>query len=189
MHGYNDYMLLLRPDEHISFQIGNFKAFAANIIGDYPSMHSAAHISIKQYPRQKQYVIKPAMESLERNLNIMRAIRLQINNFRFFATKDARYTIYAVIEPTYKSDEWFSTLCKHMHINKKQLVPHITVVRTIDENSFLRLWPHFRYKVFRDSFLVTHFTILERETLNTRAKWQIYRDIKFRPLEEDSIAI
>lgn len=186
MHGYTDYMLLLRPDEHISYQISNYKTLAAGIIGDFPSMRSAAHISVIHYTRKKPYIMRPAIDDLERKLSTMKAVRLQLNNFRFFVHKNDTYTIYAVIEPTYKTDGWFSILAKHMHINKNQFIPHITIARSINENSFLRLWPHFKYLVFRETCLINSLTVLERETLNSRAKWDIYRDIKFHALPQDN---
>ncbi|OKS85852.1 hypothetical protein RG47T_1298 [Mucilaginibacter polytrichastri] len=172
-------MLLLRPDDRICAEISSYKKFAAGLIGDYPSMGSTAHISVSKYTRKKPYIMRPAIETLQPKLKGMPAVTLQINNFKFFVHKNNTYTIYAAIEATYQSDNWFAALGKQLHISKSQLTPHITIARSINENCFYKLWPHFKYITFRQRFMINSLTVLERETLNSQSKWSIFHEFMF----------
>jgi 2'-5' RNA ligase len=179
MTEYADYMLLLRPDERICAEIAGYKKFAAGLIGDYPSMASTAHISISKYTRKKYYVMRPAIESLQPKLKGMSSIMLQVNNFKFFVHKNNTYTIYAAIEATYQSDNWFAALGKQLHISKSQFTPHITIARSINENCFYKLWPHFKYITLKHQFTINSLTVLEKETLNSHSKWSILHEFMF----------
>ncbi len=179
MTGYSDYMLLLRPDERICAEISSYKKLAAGLIGIYPSMGSTAHISVAKYTRTKPFIMRPALEGLQPRLKSMPAVTLQVNNFKFFVHKNNTYTIYAVIEATYQSDNWFAALGKLLRISKSQFMPHITIARGINENSFYKLWPHFKYLTFRQRFMLNSLTVLERETLNSQSKWSILHEFMF----------
>lgn len=187
MTSYMDYMLLLRPDDRVCAEISGYKKFAAGLVGNYPSMGSTAHISIAQYTRKKPYIMRPALDGLQPKLKVIPAVSLQINNFKFFVHKNNTYTIYAAIEATYQSDNWFTTLGRHLRISKSQITPHITIARTINENSFYKLWPHFKYITFRQRFMVNSLTVLERETLNSQSKWAIYHDYLFEQKTADML--
>jgi 2'-5' RNA ligase len=187
MTGYSDYMLLLRPDERICAEISSYKKLAAGLIGNYPSMGSTAHISIARYTRTKPYMMRPAIERLQPKLKNMQAVTLQINSFKFFVHKNNTYTIYAVIEATYQSDNWFAALGKQLRISKSQMTPHITIARSINENSFYKLWPHFKYIIFRQRFMVNSLTVLERETLNNQSKWAIFHEFMFEHKTADAL--
>lgn len=187
MSGYCDYMLLLRPDEPVNARIAYYKAFAEGLIGNYPSARSTAHISIAQYIRRKPFVMRPAIDDLHPRLRTMKAVTLQINNFNFFVHKNDTFTIYAAIEPTYRGDNWFNTLAQHLHVNRKSFIPHLTIARAINENAFYKLWPQFKYMVFRQPFVIDNLTVLERETLNSYSKWSIYHEFKFESEAESDL--
>ena len=184
MTGYKDYFVLLRPDELVSIEINNCKGYARTIIGDYKSLHAAPHISVIKYLRQKPFIIEQSIDILCIQLRRLPAVTLQVNHFNYFIHKNDTYTIYAALQPTNQSDKWFTDLRKQLNIAKGQLFPHITVARTIDENSFLKLWPHFRYRQCRLNFHVNYITILERESHNTQARWKIYREISLMAKNE-----
>lgn len=188
MSGYMDYMLLLRPDEEICREIKGYKNFASELVGDYPSMHSTPHISVMKYTRRKPYIMRQAIDGLNISLKAMPAVQLKINGFKFFIHKNDTYTIYAAIEPTFQSDRWFALLSKHLRLPKGSFIPHITIARTINENAFFKLWPNFKYINFQRRFLVNCLTVLERETLNSRAKWAIYQEMLFKVINEDQPA-
>ncbi len=188
MRGYTDYMFLLRPDEHVCQEIKSYKNFAAGLVGDYPSMYSTAHVSVMRYDRRKSYIMQQAIDTLQIKLRKLPTIELQINNFKFFIHKNDTYTIYAAIEPTMQSDQWFTAFSKQLNLAKGSFIPHITIARTINENAFFKLWPQFKYMTFKRQFVVNSLTILDRETLNSRAKWAIYREIKFQPKPENQPA-
>ena len=188
MTGYTDYMFLLRPDGEICNEIKNYKKFAAGLVGDYPSMHSTAHISVAKYIRGKPYIMQQAIDSLHNKLSTMPVVQLQLNGFKFFIHKNDTYTIYAAIEPTFQSERWFASLSKQMSLAKGTFVPHITVARTINENAFFKLWPHFKYFNFKQHCTLSCLTVLQRETLNSNAKWAIYKEFKFKPVSAEQLA-
>ena len=148
-------------------------------MGDYPSMNSTAHISVTRYDRRKSYIMQQAIDGLQIKLIRMPVITLTTADFRCFKHKNDTYTIYVAIEPTMQSDQWFASLSKILNLPKGALTPHITIARTINENAFFKLWPQFKYMKFKQQFKVNALTVLERETLNSKAKWAIGREIKF----------
>jgi 2'-5' RNA ligase len=179
MSAYKDYLFLLRPTELVARQIKFFKEKALEMIGPYPSFKSSAHISLIEYPRQKPFMMQPAIDTMAQKIEGFPSIQIQINGFNFFEHSEDKLTIFAAIQPTYQSDKWFDNLYKQSLLKKKS-TPHITIARNIPVDSFYKLWPYFRYSNYKERFDITALTILERETLDPFKKWQIHREIPFR---------
>ncbi|QQL50943.1 2'-5' RNA ligase family protein [Mucilaginibacter ginkgonis] len=187
MTGCRDYNVLLRPDELLCFEISNLKGFAYSLIGEYKSRQSTAHISVMIYQRQKPYIMEQAIDNLNIRLRQMPAVKLQLNNFNFFIHKNDTFDIYAAIEPSAVSDKWFAELRKQFRISKSQLLPHISIARAISVDQFYRLWPRFRYMKCRITFHINCISILERDSLDKRLKWNIYREVFLKTKDEQML--
>lgn len=178
MKGYVDYLIILSPSEDVCERIKQYKQRAGDIIGHYDSMHSKAHISIKPMPRRKPYMAEPELAALKVNVKQLPPVTLVIEGFDFFNHGEEYRTVYAKIQSSVFTTQWFKALKKSLNI-KDYLVPHITVARNIHKDDFDKLWLHFRKIKWVQDFEVNKLTILQREALNTFAHWEILMEIPF----------
>jgi len=177
MSDYKDYMILLSPPEEINFQVKKFKQASKRLIGEFESMNSKAHISLKNMRRQKEHWIAPLFEQLEKELSLIEPMTLQINGFATFLPTDFT-TIYAAIKSTLEMEDWFKRIRKSL--NEKKAVPHITITRQVPNAIAKKLWPKFKDRLWNDEFEIDRLTILQRETFGSDKKWKPFKEIRFR---------
>jgi len=177
MSDYKDYMILLSPPEEINVQVKKFKQASERLIGQFESMHSKAHISLKNMRRQKEHWIAPLFEQLEKELSLIEPMTLQINGFATFLPTDFT-TIYAAIKSTPEMEDWFKRIRKSL--NEKKAVPHITIARQVPNALAKKLWPKFKDRPWDDEFEIDRLTILQRETFGSDKKWKPFKEIRFR---------
>jgi 2'-5' RNA ligase len=177
MSDYKDYMILLSPPEEINTQVKKFKQASKRLIGEFESMHSKAHISLKNMRRQKEHWIVPIFEQLEKELSLIEPMTLQINGFSTFLPTDFT-TIYAAIKSTPEMEDWFKRIRKSL--NEKKTVPHITIARQIPNALARKLWPKFKERQWDDEFEIDKLTILQRETFGSDKHWKPFKEIRFR---------
>jgi 2'-5' RNA ligase len=178
MKSYADYLIILSPPEDVCEQIDKHTQHAADIIGHYDSLHLKSHISIKPMPRRKPYMTEPELAWLKANVKQLPPVTLVIDGFDSFNHGEEYRTIYAKIQSSAFTTQWFKSLKKALNI-KDYLVPHITVARNIHKDDFDKLWPYFRKIKWIQDFKVNKLTILQREALNTFAKWETLMEIPF----------
>jgi len=178
MKNYADFMMVLSPNDNIKAQVQEHKQYAAKIIGNYESMHSIAHISIKNLSRQKAFVTEPVILASAKTLRTLPPITLTIDGFDYFNHGEDYKTIYAKLRTNHITTLWFKTLKKHLGI-KEFMVPHITIARNIPVWAFDHLWPHFKSINWIENFTVNELTVLQRETFATFAKWDLFATLPF----------
>lgn len=178
MKGYTDFLMLLSPSAGVKAVVHNHKFYAAGIIGNYESMHSIAHISIKMLPRQKTFLTEPGILGFRKMLCLIPPVTLTIDGFDYFSHGEDFKTIYARILSSPETSQWFKMLKKHLHI-KEFMVPHITIARNIPVADFDKLWPHYKAIKWNETFTVNSLTVLQRETFATLAKWEPFTELKF----------
>jgi 2'-5' RNA ligase len=177
MKDYTDYMILLSPPASISNQDKKFKQSSARLIGDFESMHSKAHISMKRLIRQKPFWTEPLFDKLEKELSLLEPAALQINGFATFLPTDFT-TIYAAIKSTPAMEDWFKRLRKCL--DEKKSVPHITIARQVPNELAKPLWKQFKDRQWEEEFGVKQLTILQRETFGYDKTWTLFREMRFR---------
>lgn len=178
MKQYQDYLLLLSPNDRVKALVKEHKQYAAEIIGKYESMHPIAHISIKKMARQKAFMTEPALLSLDKTLRAMPPITLTLDGFDYFNHGEDYKTIYAKLRSNHLTTLWFKTLKKHLNM-KEFMVPHITIARNIPVTQFNQLWPHFKAINWVENFTVTELTVLQRETFATFKTWEDLTKLPF----------
>jgi len=178
MKNYADFMILLSPSNEMKTKVREHKLYAAEIIGNYESMHSIAHISIKKMHRQKSFLTEPAIRSLTPKLAAIPPITLTIDGFDYFNHGEDFKTIYARVRSCPEIAAWFKTLKKHLNI-KEFMVPHITIARNIPVSDFTQLWPHFKAIKWVESFTVNELIVLQKETFAPFAKWEKFTSLPF----------
>jgi 2'-5' RNA ligase len=177
MKDYTDYMILLSPPANISDNIKKFKQSSARLIGDFESMHSKAHISMKRLTRQKPFWTEPLIDKLEKELSLLEPAVLQLNGFATFLPTDFT-TIYAAIKSTPAMEDWFKRLRKCL--DEKKSVPHITIARQVPNELAKPLWKKFKDRQWNEEFEIKQLTILQRETFGHDKTWKPFRQIRFR---------
>ena len=178
MRGYYDYFLLLSPSEHIDEVVQQHKQYAAKIIGHYPSEHSKAHISLDQMIRQKSFISVPVLDLLKKGMRSLPPIELTVDGFDYFNSGDDYKTIFAKLRNDHNTTSWFKQIKKFMP-HKRFSVPHITICRNIPTSDFELLWPYFKGIEWVENFKVEELTILQRETLDSFAKWESHMILPF----------
>jgi 2'-5' RNA ligase len=179
MTSYQDYLMIISPPEHIKKQVSKYKRASANVIGNFKGMHSIAHITITHQERCKAFLAQPAIQQMEKRLNSMHPVDLQIKGFNFFKHGTSGVTIYAVVEPAILNHNWFKLLKTQMGIKVKNFVPHITIVKNIPVTSFNKLWPYFEKSPYTEMFKANSLTILGRDTFAEYIEWKVYKELHF----------
>lgn len=186
MKNYADFFILLSPSAQVKALVRDHKLYAAEIIGNYESKHSIAHISIKKMHRQKSFLTTPLILGLNTKLATIPPVTLTIDGFDYFNHGEDFKTIYAKIRSTPEITQWFKILKKHLNM-KEFLVPHITITRNIPVSDFNLLWPHFKSIKWSESFTVNELLVLEKETFSPFAKWEEFTRLPFTGKHVDVI--
>jgi hypothetical protein len=176
MTHYQDYLVLLSPPENINAHIKSLKHFAGGIIGDFEGQHAKANIVVQPLPRKKPVWIEPLMPKLEREMQTLPPVELEINGFAYFDQQEFQ-TIYAKLNNTPATKLWFKLLRKFF--NTPPFEPHITIARNIPNEDFKLLWPQFKDQPFNACFKVNQLTILRREAIGHNKTYMVYKEMPF----------
>jgi len=176
MTHYQDYLVLLSPPENINATIKSLKHFAGGIIGDFEGQNAKANIVVQPLPRKKPVWIEPLMPKLERELQTLPPVELEINGFAYFDQQEFQ-TIYAKLNSTPATKLWFKLLRKFF--NTPPFEQHITIARNVPHEYFKMLWPHFKDQPFNARFKVDRLTILRRETIGYNKTYLVYKEMPF----------
>jgi hypothetical protein len=179
MIGYADYMMVLSPGDGICERVVKHKTDAEGMIGNYESLHSKAHISVKNMPRRKPFLAQPEILDLKNTLQLLPPVTLSIDGFDFFTHGNEYRTIYAKIRSTNHTAQWFKALKKSLGI-KDYLVPHITIARNINVCAHNSLWRHFKNVNWVEDLEISRLTVLHRQAFDTFAHWQVYQEMPFQ---------
>jgi 2'-5' RNA ligase len=177
MESYKDYLIILSPSDSIKKQVKFLKEEVEELIDNYESRHSQAHISVKALRRQKPFFTEPLFLQMEKELSLIEPFTLQLNGFATFLPTDFT-TIYAAIKSTPEMEDWFKRLRKIL--TEKKAVPHITIARQVPNDKAKKLWPKFKNRKWEETFEVTSLVILQRETFGYDKNWKPFKEILFR---------
>lgn len=167
------YSFILSPDVVIE-KVRGLKSFCKQIIGEFKSEHSRAHITISEPCLQTPAVMANTCRRLIQDLIYIPAITLNINSFGYFENASG-YVIYAKIELDEPTQNWFKIL-KSNFDKSGSFMPHITIARNLTLKQFEAIWPTFSCMIYRQSFLVDSVLILENEIVKT-APDQVFKKI------------
>jgi 2'-5' RNA ligase len=176
MTGYHDYLIVLSPPDSIVKRVKELKQFSYDKICEYESHYSKAHITVKFWPRKRPVWIGPLIHKLERDLQALSPIMLDINGFDFFDHQE-RPSVYAKLNSTPLTAIWFKHLRRYF--NTPDFVPHITIAKSIPNGAFIKLWPHFKNLDWNEQFKVDKLTILRREMIGYDKSYKIFKEIPF----------
>ncbi|WP_295667619.1 hypothetical protein [uncultured Mucilaginibacter sp.] len=176
MQGYHDYLIILSPPEYISDEVKKLKDKSEKIIGNFDGQTAKANISIQQWPRKRPVWVEPLLPKLERDLQTLPPLVLDINGFDFFDQQEFQ-TIYAKLTSTAATKLWFKLLRRFF--NAPPFEPHIIITRNIPHDNFMQLWPLFKTRQWNELFSIDKLTILRRETIGYDKTFKPYKEIFF----------
>jgi len=176
MTGYHDYLIILTPPENIVNYVRSLKDFSAGIIGEYDSRFSKAHITVQPWPRKRPVWIEPLIPKLERDLQTLPPLIADLNGFDYFDQQEQQ-TIYAKLVSTPQTKVWFKLLRKFF--STPPFEPHMTIARSIPNESFKKLWPNFKNRPFTGQLQIDKLTILRRETIGYDKTYKVFKEIPF----------
>ncbi len=179
MMPYADYLLIISLPADIGKEIVRYKRASVNAIGHFEGMNSRPYITVTHQLRCKPFLAQPALAKMGKRLSTMPPIELQINGFGSFNHCNISHTIYAVIEPAQRTQNWFKLLAMQMGIKLPDFVPHITIAKNIPITAFNKLWPNFENREFNHRFMVENITILHKDTYVDNSEWKIYKEPRF----------
>jgi 2'-5' RNA ligase len=172
-----DYLIVIPPVDDISMKIMYYKLKAWELIGDYPSLHSKAHITVNHDPNIQSLVFEEKLTYYRRKLPNINSFEMKVCGFDKFRHNANSYTIYAKIEISKIVEEALSALNRTF---SKGVVktPHITIARTVSKKKADILWRYFAELKFERSFYADKINVLETPTrkhynLPMRLKTQI----------------
>ena len=157
-----DYLLIIPPNDDIISKITYFKLKAWEMIGDYPSLHSTANITINHDFNIHASVFEEKLTYYRRKVSFINAFEVKVSGFDKFKHGDT-YTIYAKVEVGLVLKE---TLAKFNQTFSKGVVkiPHITIAKALSEEKFEILWKYFEHLNFEYSFYADKIKVLETPT-------------------------
>jgi 2'-5' RNA ligase len=178
------YLTVLQPPDSIDKKIATFKRACINHIGKFEGHNEHAYITLDAISddidpiSQKPQIIGPFYDMVDFIIRrTIQAREIKITGFNFFSHGIHFKTIYAEIELTKETSDWFTAIKDLLMI--KKLVPHITIARKIPVDAFNVLWPHFVKINYNDSFLADGITILEKDADNKPEGYKVYKKIPF----------
>lgn len=176
MTNYQDYLVIISPSEQVANYIKSLKQYIASEIGEFEGLHSKAHIPIQPLPRKKPVWFEPLLPKLERELQALPPIELEINRFAYFDQQETQ-TIYAKLDISPAAKLWFKLLRKFF--STPPFEPHITIARNIPYDDFKKLWPKFKDQQFNARFKADKLTILRRETIGYDKSYKVFKEMPF----------
>lgn len=158
-----DYLIVISPVDAVSTKIMYYKLKAWELIGDYPSLHSKAHITVNHDPNIQSLVFEEKLAYYQRKLTNINSFEMKVCGFGRFKHNANSYTIYAKIEINRVVEETLSTLNRTF---SKGMVktPHIIIAKTISKEKADILWQYFADLKFERSFYADKIDVLETPT-------------------------
>jgi 2'-5' RNA ligase len=176
MTGYHDYLIVLSPPDSVTNSIKQLKDSSARVIGEYESHYAKAHITVQYWPRKRAVWIDPMIPKLERDLQNLSPLIMDINGFDFFDHQH-NPTIYAKLNYTPLTEVWFKQLRKYF--SRQDFVPHITIAKNIPNLAFNKLWPYFKKLEWNEQIKIDRLTILRRDTIGHDKSYKKIKEIPF----------
>ncbi|WP_114938178.1 hypothetical protein [Mucilaginibacter endophyticus] len=181
---YAFYHFILPIPDHVDFMIRKLKSESKRLIGNYPSMHARAHITINNYPRKPLDVDVQGFSFLSRKLGLLPSVVFEIDGFDCFNEgNNYNKTIFAKLKLSEQNQYWLKLL-KDI-VGDSSTIPHITVARAITPEQFERLWPYFQKREMKVKFVVDRLTILKNLLLDIDQHAKTYREFEFRGGENE----
>lgn len=158
-----DYLLIIPLDEKIVSKFIFLKLKAWELIGDYSSLHSKAHITVNHDANIHSYIFEEKLTYYHRKLSIVNGFKVNVLGFGFFRHNANSYSIYAKVN---LDNTMKNRLQNFNRTFSKGVIktPHITIAKTISKSKYEKLWSYFEHLKFECCFYADKITVLETPT-------------------------
>jgi 2'-5' RNA ligase len=180
---FEEYLLVMDPDEKVSNDVTYLKKKAAEIIGNYPGKNSLPHISIVNFSANslnEDAVISAIRSGLKGKI---RSSFVWLEDHGCFPSSGTVYIdpkpksyfidIIKAIYPALK-------LCNAIDKDRKILFykePHITIARGLNKGNTDKIWDVFKDKKYESKFIADALTLLRRDNEN-EGKYKVVAKFK-----------
>lgn len=159
-----DYLIVVPPAHDICVKIMYYKLKAWELIGDYPSLHSKAYITVNQDQNIQALVFEEKLAYYKRKLPCIHPFEIKVCGFGKFKQQENSYTIFARVEINPLVQETFSALNRTFSKGVLKTPPHITIAKNISKEKAEILWQYFEGLKFEYSFYAHKINVLETPT-------------------------
>jgi len=158
-----DYFIVIPPVHDIGLKIMYYKLKAWELIGEYPSLHSKAYITVNHDLNIQALVFEENLTYYRQKLPCINAFEIKVCGFGKFKHHENSYTIFAKIEINPVLQEML--LAFNRMLSKGVIkTPHITIAKTISKEKADILWQYFEGLKFEYSFYADKINVLETPT-------------------------
>lgn len=158
-----DYLIIIPSEHQVVKKIMYYKLKAWELIGEYPSLHGTAHITVNHDPNIPALVFEEKLTYYKRILPTIHAFEVKVCGFGNFKHHANSYTIFARIELSAAIKETLSNFNRTFSGGVVK-TPHITIAKTITKEKFAVLWSYFKDLKFEYSFYADKIKVLETPT-------------------------
>lgn len=147
----NFFFLLISPSQEVIEYVAFLKNIVFESIGhSYKSLHSKAHLSLKQY---LDYHNEDKLYTISDKITDIKPFNIFIKNLNFFKSNG---TIYLDIVNK-------SSVCDlNERIQKQSIIPHITITRNLNSRDFEVAWKALKNQSYSHYFKCCEITVLKR---------------------------
>lgn len=155
--------MVIPPTDKVAFKIMYYKLKAWELIGDYPSLHNKAYVTINHDLNIQDLVFEEKLAYYQRKLPNINSFEMKVCGFGKFKHNANSYTIYAKIEIDPAVQEVFSALNRTFSGGVVK-TPHINIAKDIPKEKADTLWHYFADLKFERSFYADKINVLETPT-------------------------
>lgn len=168
---------MLETSTSIETDVRYFKNISKDLIGDFPSFTSKAHITVMKEQDLTIELLDYYLNKLDRLMNRMESVNIDLDGFGIFDRYDT-CTLYLKIKPFYLTKNWFDHLsCLLPHpINEH----HITIARGLSKIQLATLTAHFRNVDYKNSFTPIGITVLTKNGSAPGTTFKRYKTLFFK---------
>ncbi|MGI4728606.1 MAG: 2'-5' RNA ligase family protein [Janthinobacterium lividum] len=157
-----NYLLVITPSEEITASICAFKDKAKELIGYFHSFNSKAQITVNHYYDKKALFMEEKLTYYDQKLQQEKPVQLKVCGFDYFEHQNT-YTIYAKVDLNIEAEATFARFKKVLGSGVPN-APHITIARSLSEESFEKLWTYFEHLPFECFFYADKIVVLKTPT-------------------------
>lgn len=168
---------MLETSTSIGTDVRYLKNITKELIGDFPSFTSKAHITIMKEQDLTIELLDYFLKKLDRSINQMESVNIDLDGFGVFDRCDT-CTLYLKIKPFYLTENWFDHLSDLLPypINKH----HITIARGLTKTQLATLTAHFRNITYTNSFTPVGITVLIKDDSIPGSTFKRYKTMLFK---------
>lgn len=161
------YFILISPSLQIKEDVKRLKHQFEMENGEYPGLHSQAHITLMNFPQGEEREEK-LIQSVANIAAKIHSFEVSVSGIGFF---ESNHTFYLKLENECQIISLYQLLVVELWLNqipkkylRSTITPHITIGRSMNEQQFVNAYRKFNGWTYTKNFRVNAITILKRSS-------------------------